>query len=113
MAEFEYFEDHNIDILEDRVEIASKLFPAMGLGTLEVKCIGDFSGEVVLSRSHVDEGWKHKWGEYDKPVNFIGAGFISALFCAVLEMSEGSFKVTEIESIVMGADKSLFNVVKK
>ena len=63
-----------------------------------------------MVHSHVDEGWIKKWGKRDEPVNFIGSGYIAALFAAVLGKSTRSFDVKETASIVSGADKSEFVV---
>jgi len=80
---------------------------------MEVVYLGDDSGKVVLHRAHVDEGWIKKWGKFDRPVNYIAAGYVAAMFAAVNEKAPRSYKVTEVESLVMGAPKSVFNVVQK
>ena len=85
----------------------------MGLGKMEVVFAGDFSGEVKLLESHLDKGWIKKWGTYDRPVNFISAGFIAGMFAACFEKTSGSFTVNERESIAMGAEKSVFSVERK
>ena len=84
----------------------------MGLGKLQVVCGGSDSGEVELHHSHVDQGWIKKWGKRDKPVNSIGAGYIAALFAAGFDLPPRAFAVTETASIVSGAPRSVFNIVR-
>ena len=61
----------------------------------------------------MDEGWIKKWGKRDKPVNFITQGYLCAAFAAVYNQPQGSYKVSETQSIVSGADKSVFSVGRK
>lgn len=108
-----YFDKHAIKSLRDRISIGQQYYAVIGLGKMEVICLGADSGSVELLRSHIDEGWIAKWGTYDKPVNYIGAGFIGALFAASLELPPHSFDVTEVASLVMGAKKSHFKIVRQ
>jgi len=108
-----YYETNGIDLIDERINIACQYYGAVGLGKMEVKFLGDDSGEVVVFSSHVDQGWIKKWGKHDAPVNYITAGYIQAVFSAVLDLPMGVFDAREIESIVMGAKESLFKVVKK
>jgi hypothetical protein len=94
-----------------RISAAEQIFAAAGLGKMRVLCAGPESGEAEMERSHVDQGWIKKWGKSDLPVNFIGAGFISALFSAVFDRPAGAYSVIERESIVSGAPRSRFTVV--
>jgi len=108
-----YFKKYDITYIYEKFELACKYYAAVGLGKMEVVFAGELSGQVKLLKSHVDEGWIKKWGKYDKPVNYIGAGFIGAMFAAVFNTPIKSFRVIEWESIVMGAEQSVFNVAKK
>jgi hypothetical protein len=108
-----YFDKHNLTSIEERIDIAYQYYAAVGLGKMQVKYLGENSGEVELLASHVDSGWIKKWGEYDKPVNYIGAGYITAMFSAVLGEPKNTFKANEVQSIVMGAETSLFNVTRR
>lgn len=109
----EYFDKHNLTSIEDKIDIACQYYAAIGLGKMQVNYLGDDSGKVELLSSHVDRGWIKKWGTYDKPVNYIGAGYITAMFSAVFGEPRGTFKANEVQSVVMGADTSLFNVVRR
>ncbi len=106
-----YFAENGIDTTAERIAIAEQYFAAYGLGSMRVSCAGPDSGEVVLDHSHVDEGWVKKWSKRDAPVNFIGCGYIAALFAAVFDRPTRAFDVTEVQSIVSGAECSRFNVV--
>ena len=105
---------NNSDIvsISEKVDIACQYFALVGLGKMEIVFLGDFSGEVKLLSSHVDNGWIKKWGTYDKPVNYISAGMIEAIFASVLDLPVNSFNAIETTSIVMGADSSLFKVTR-
>lgn len=107
----DYFSQHGIDTVRDRIDIAEQAFAAYGLGKMHVTCAGAESGRVELDHSHVDEGWIKKWGKRDQPVNFIGCGYIAALFATVFGKATRSYRVTEIQGIVSGAGCSRFNVV--
>jgi predicted hydrocarbon binding protein len=108
-----YFEEYGIEEVEERVEIAVQYFAAVGLGKMNVIYLGETSGEIELLVSHLDSGWIKKWNNYDKPVNHIGAGYISAMFSAVNDEDMGTYKAMEIQSIVMGAETSKFKVFKE
>ena len=66
-----------------------------------------------MDNSHVDEGWIKKWGNRDKPVNFIGQGYVAAALAAIYDLPAGSYDVYETQSIVSGADTSRFSLVRK
>jgi predicted hydrocarbon binding protein len=109
----DYFEEYKVATLSDRAAIVEQHFAAIGMGLMTVKGMGKNSGVVELSRSHTDEGWKKKWGERDKPVNFVTCGFIAAFFAAAFDQPMGTYDVQEVQSIVSGAEKSVFRVVHK
>ena len=105
---YNYFEENNIFDIKEKIEIACQYYSALGLGIIEVENIGDFSGKVISKSSHVEEGWIKKWGQYDKPVNYIGCGYISAMMSAVLDKPVGTFSTEELESIVMGSKQTVY-----
>lgn len=107
-----YFEAHTELDLADKLSVGCQYYGAVGLGQMEVMCAGEDSGEVVLHHSHLDEGWIKKWGQHDRPVNYITAGYIAALFSATYELPPRSYAVLETESIVTGAERSRFNAVR-
>lgn len=106
----DYFALNQIQVMSQRIEIACKYFSAFGLGNMQVTYLGDYAGEIELLTSHIDQGWIKKWGHHDVPVNYIAAGYCSALFASVLNQSVRTFKTTETQSIVMGSETSLFKV---
>ncbi len=108
-----YFKQHAITDIGPRIAIAEQYFKELGLGTITVEYLGSDSGKAVLPVSHVDAGWIKKWGTYDKPVNYIAAGYLAALAAAVFSLPAGSFTATETQSMVTGADCSIFNIVRK
>ncbi len=108
----DYFDKHEPATLPEKIDIACQYFAAVGLGMMKVNYFGEDSGEVELLSSHVDSGWIKKWNRHDGPVNFMGAGYISAMFSSILSEPTKTFRVSEAQSIVMGADTSLFTVVR-
>ncbi len=106
----DYFRKHQINQLEDRISIASEYYSVIGLGQLIVKSAGTDSGDVEVPVSHIDAGWRLKWGNYDKPVNYISAGFINAMFSAIFDKPMNYYKAIETQSIVMGNKVSIFKI---
>lgn len=107
----DYFNNNKIDDLYKKFNIIEQFFSATGLGKMKVVFAGKLSGEVILENSHIDEGWIKKWGLNDKPINYIGCGFISAAFSAVFNLPARKFNVIEKESIACGAEKSKFTII--
>jgi hypothetical protein len=106
----DYFSQNQLHTISQRIEIACEYFSAFGLGKMQINYLGDNAGEIELLSSHIDQGWIKKWGCYDAPVNYISAGYCSALFSSILNQPVRTFKTKEIQSIVMGAETSLFKV---
>lgn len=106
----DYFSVHQIQMFSQRIEIACEYYTAFGLGNMQVNYLGDYSGEIELLSSHIDQGWIKKWGHSDKPVNYLTGGYCAALFSSVLNQPVRTFKTKEIQSIVMGAETSLFKI---
>ncbi len=108
-----YFDDHpEVDNISEKIEIGCQYSLLMGLGEMVVNFVGPDSGEVELLSSHLDNGWKKKWGEHDEPVNYITAGFIEAMFESVLDEDPGTFEAVETDSIVMGDETSKFKITR-
>lgn len=109
-----YFENHPMSRTKTELsQLCAEYYKLVGLGKMKISFMGPYSGEVVLESSHLDEGWKKKWGTYDKPVNYITAGFIEAVFETVYDTPAGMFLATETQSIVQGAETSVFNVTRR
>ena len=83
-----------------------------GFGTLKFDHVGEVSGAAHMDHSHVDEGWIKKWDKRDKPVNFIGQGYLAGAMAAIYDLPAGSYTVFETQSIVSGADASRFSLVR-
>ena len=83
------------------------------MGEITVENITPFSGEVKSLHSHIDKGWLKKWGKYDKPVNHIGCGYISAMFAAIQNKPVNSYDTFEQKSIVKGDEYTLFKIIRK
>jgi hypothetical protein len=108
-----YYTEKKITDIQDKINIACQYYSAMGLGTIEVQYIGDGSGKVISKKSHVEEGWIKKWNTYDKPVNYIGCGYVSAMIASILDKPIGTFVTLETESIVMGDKNTVFKTSVK
>ena len=96
--------------LNDAIDIAVQMFSAVGMGKMSIAYNTESSGEIEMPHAYVDEGWLKKWGKYKTPVNFIGAGYIAGMFAAVYDKPTRTYTVIEIQSMVMGSDKSVFKV---
>lgn len=107
-----YFERHAISELSDRVALAEEYWKLCGMGTLRFDYVGDMTASAHMDHSHVDEGWIKKWGKRDKPVNFVGQGYLAAALAAIHGRPVGSYKVNEIASIVSGEARSEFSIVR-
>ncbi len=109
-----YYENHDVSDVDERMTVAAQYYAAIGLGTLNVADVDETGGRVVLPNSHMDRGWIEKTGDtYDEPVNYTSAGYIAAMFAAAYDEPVGTYAVTETQSIVTGADKSVFTVERR
>ena len=108
-----YYKTHALVEIDDRLSIACQYYSAVGLGKMVVRHLGPDTGEVEVERSHIDEGWLKKWGKYDRPVNYITAGFVSGLIAATFDLPPRSFEVTEVDSMAMGAQTGRFQIVRR
>jgi hypothetical protein len=105
-----YFDEYDLENIEERISIAEQYYAALGLGCMNVIFAGEDSGQVDIEISHIDAGWKRKWGAYDKPVNYISSGYISGMFAAIFDKELHSYNTNEIKSIVKGDKSSIFKV---
>lgn len=105
-----YYRDNNIIDLRERILIAEQYFSEAGLGKLKVKFAGLCAGEVELSSSHVDEGWIKKWGYVSYPINYIGCGYVTAVFSAIYNRPKRTYSAREYQSIACGDKSSIITV---
>lgn len=100
-----YFKENNIIKIEDKITLSENYFSKIGLGKMEIKYNDN---KVILTRSHVDEGWIKKWNTSEKSINYFGTGYISAVFSIIHEKDINTDNVFETKSIAMGNDISEF-----
>ncbi|MEZ5358358.1 MAG: hypothetical protein R3F48_05960 [Candidatus Zixiibacteriota bacterium] len=105
----DYFKKHKVSDTTDRIAIAEQYYGYVGMGTIEFN-FGDKEGFAVMEHSHIDEGWKKKWGQKEEPVNFIGIGYIQAAWGAVFNKKPETCNVEETQSIVCGSSNSRFTI---
>lgn len=105
-----YYKRTGITDPQERLELASKMFSYIGMGKMVVVSADVNGGEIDMAHPYVDEGWLKKWGKHKEPVNFIGSGYLGGMFSAVFDKPTRTYKVTETQSKVMGAEKSHFKV---
>ncbi len=104
-----YYQKHSITEIPERIAIAEQFFSFIGLGDVEFT-FGENSGWATMKHSHVDEGWLKKWGQNEKPINFIGRGYLQAAWAAIFDKNNPSaLNVEEVQGIVCGASTSRFN----
>ncbi len=104
-----YFIHEEMTREEERVRAAEEYCTLIGLGKIKMQ-YGPTGGSAEMFHAHVDEGWKQKWPAPDRPVNFIGQGFIAAVFASVSDRPPRSYSVEETASIALGAPVSRFIV---
>lgn len=105
-----YYANNNVTDPADRIDIGRQMFSAVGMGKMVVNTSQENGGEIEMPFAYVDEGWIKKWGKFKEPVNFIGRGYIAGMFSAAFDKPPKTYKVTETQSRVMGADKSVFKI---
>lgn len=103
----DYFQKNNIASPEEKEEVCTEYFSVFGLGKMTISRDGE-GGEARLSRSHIDEGWLKKWGEYSKPINHFTRGYVAAAFAAIHNRPPQSFSITETASMATGEDQGVF-----
>jgi hypothetical protein len=108
-----FFEAQGVCDVAGRVQLVEEYWRFMGMGLVRFERVGAMAATAVMTRSHVDEGWVKKWGNREAPVNFIGQGFLAAAMAAIYEVPEGSYAVQEQQSIVAGAEASVFTIVRQ
>lgn len=108
-----YFEVNQVTSIEDKVAIIEQYWAFAGMGNLKLAETSVDNGKAEMPISHMDAAWQKKWGNREKSVNFITCGYLSAAFSALHNFPEGTFEANETQSIVAGADKSLFTITKK
>jgi hypothetical protein len=109
----QHFAQNKLTDLPQRVDMVCQYYAAVGLGHLAVEFLGDDSAQFVSAHSHLEQGWIKKWGQYDRPVNYIGCGFVSAAIAAALNQPVRSFATFETASIVVGDTQTIFKSYKK
>ncbi len=107
----QYCKQSGIISVEDKVEIAQQYWKAVGMGLICFTGIGKYEVIAEMEYSHLDEGWLKKWGGSEKPVNFITAGYVSAVAALVNDKPPGSFIAREAKSLACGDEKSEFKAV--
>lgn len=105
-----YYNQNSIADTAERMDIAIQMFSAIGMGKMSVISHDESGGDVEMPVAYVDEGWLKKWGKSKYPVNYIGCGYLGAMFSAVYNRPCRTFNVSESQSKVMGADKSVFKI---
>ncbi len=106
----DYFNKNNISDKNERLKLAQEMFSAIGLGKIEVSSLDENGGLVEMPVAHVDDGWLQKWGKFNSPVNYIGAGYIAAMVSASFDKPARTYTVEEQESKVTGAEKTVLKV---
>ncbi len=107
-----YFSNKNIKSVSERLEICEEFFGVFGLGVMKIDkdTANQTGGRVKLLKSHVDQGWKMKFGSADHHLNYLAQGFIAAAFGATFNTPPRTYNSKEIASIVTGDEVSEFIV---
>ena len=100
-----YYNKHNVTDLWEKISIAEQYFSIWGLGQIKFKHVGEYSATVDVLHSHIDEGWIKKWSKRNKPVNYIGRGYVQAALSLFNNKPPRYYKSEETKSIVKGDPK--------
>lgn len=106
----ETIEKQKAESIQEKIELIESYYSWAGLGVISFDAVSESGGEVTLTHSHVDEAWKLMIGEAKEPLNFITSGFIAAAFGVLYQKQERCYQVKEVESIVLGSEKSVFKI---
>lgn len=106
-----YYAEHCIDSVADKISIAEQYWQAVGMGLIRFTGIGKYAALAVMEYSHIDEGWLKKWGGHTRPVNFFTSGFVAAVAALVNDKPARSFDVRENKSLACGDAVSEFKAV--
>jgi len=106
----DYYKKNGITDPGERMDVASQMFSAIGMGQMVIVTGDETGGEIDIPHPYVDKGWLKKWGTFKDPVNFISTGYVGAMFSAAFEKPCRAYNVTETQSMVMGAEKSHIKV---
>ena len=104
-----YCEENNISTKEDRASIGEQYFAYLGMGKVIINLN---TNTASMPFAHVDEGWVKKWGKREAAVNYIGQGFVIAIFALANGNTTKDYSITETQSIVAGAETSEFTISK-
>ena len=107
-----YAEKNSLPPGDERLKMAAEFYEVMGMGQMEAQGSPE-GGQVMLTRSHVDQGWLTKFGPADSPLNYWTSGYISAMFGCAFEQSARGYDVVETSSIVQGEKVGKFKVKVK
>ena len=105
----DYVQKHGLPAGQERLDMAADFFDTLGMGIMKAAGTAD-GGEVTLTRSHVDEGWKTKFGTAEHPVNYFTCGFITAMFGCAFDKPMRGYKVVETVSMAAGGEQGTFSV---
>ena len=105
----DYVKRQGVSLGAARLQMAVEFYEIMGMGKMESSGT-EKGGEVTLTRSHLDEGWKMKFGNADHPVNHWTRGFIAAMFASAFDKPARSYQVKETASLAQGHPQSVFSV---
>jgi hypothetical protein len=108
-----YMGSNQVTSTAARIAAAEQYWAFCGMGHLRFEECSPTGGTVEMTHSHVDEGWVKKWGKRTQPVNFITQGYLAAAFSVIHDQPWRQFQVTETQSIVSGAEKSIFSITRK
>jgi hypothetical protein len=108
----DYYQKNNLASAEEKLDVGPGYYSVMGMGLMKADG-NEQGGQVVLTRSHVDQGWLKKWDSPGKPVNYWTCGYISAMFAAAFGKPARSYDVTEVKSMVKGDETSVFEIKLK
>ncbi len=107
----EYLQRHQeLETLDDKLQAAAEMYYAFGYGILDLSALNERGGFAKAKSSYYVTAWLAKYGRRHSPVCFFTCGFIAGILEAIFNRSLGSYKVEEINCLIMGSDCCEFKV---
>ncbi len=92
----------------DRLKAAEGIYSQLGFGLIHFESVTDQGGTVKSPITHYSYGWKEKWGQREKPVDFFSCGFIQAAMAAAFYKPPGYYLVTQTRCLSKGDSENEF-----
>ncbi len=107
----EYLRKHpELKTIEDKLQAASEMYYAFGYGILHLENLNESGGIAKAESSYYVTAWLAKYGRRFSPVCYFTCGFIAGILEAIFDKPLGSYKVEELNCLIMGHEYCEFKI---